>query len=75
MSIERERAGSAAVRSVSCRDEDETRGAMAESEQETMLVWVSQIAPSIAAKAEVVSVLRHCPSALWTDTERIPVMS
>ena len=74
-SVVRERDGSAAVRPVSWRKEEVTSGAMVESEHETMLDCVSQITPSIAAKAEVVSVLRHCPSALRTDTERAPVMS
>ena len=74
-SKERKREGHAGVRPVSWREDEETRGAMAESEQETMLDWVSQTSPSIAAKVEVVSVLRHCPSALRTDTERAPVMS
>ena len=32
---------------------------MVESEHETILVWVSQMEPSIEAKEEVVSDLRH----------------
>ena len=48
-SVVRERDGSAAVRSVSWREEDVTSGAMEESEQETMLVCVSQITESFIA--------------------------
>ena len=49
ISVERERAGSAAVRPESWREEDVTRGAMEEPEQETMLVCVSQITESFIA--------------------------
>ena len=72
-SKERERAGRAKVRPVSWRAEEVTRGVMAESEQETMLAWVSQTLLSKNAKDEVVSVLRHSGGQAGTlaPTERI----
>lgn len=63
MSKERERAGNAAVRPVSWREDEATRGAMEESEQETMLVWVSQSVPSIIAIFDSDADLRHWVSA------------
>lgn len=59
MSVERERAGSAAVRPVSWRAEKVTRGAMVASEQETILVWVSQTMESARTKEDTVDVRRH----------------
>ena len=44
---------------MSWRMEEETRGAMAVSEQETILVWVSQTMESARTNEESVSVLRH----------------
>ena len=59
MSKERERAGNAAVRPVSWRAKEVTSGAMVESEQETVLVWVSQIVSPSSAKQDSVNVRRH----------------
>lgn len=75
-SKERERAGSAGERPVSWRAEEVTSGAMAESEQETMLVWVSQTMESSRTKDENVSVLRHSDGRAGTlaPTERVVAM-
>ena len=64
MSVKREREGSAAVRPVSWRAEEVKRGAIAESEHETMLVWESQTMESSRTKEDNISVIRHSVSPL-----------
>ena len=54
---------------MSWRAEEETSGAMAESEQETMFVWASQTMESARTNEESVSVLRHSTG----ETPVVPV--
>ena len=63
-SVVRERDERESDRPVNWREDDVTSGTMAESEQETMLVWASQTTSSRKAKEEMVSILRHSSGLL-----------